>query len=235
MWARRDARRRIDDPGRLAQLARALPLQGRGRRFESVNAHRKEMAAVRRLSLFGPRTVLRGIRPARRRRLSELEALRRVSVARSGLWRSGGRWRSLLRPLPSLTPRESSSPTHACRDKRLQTMRFSRSMAATSRIAYRRCASDHSNTAMIRHRPAGSRTAFTTSQWTSVQSANLWWPEDRAWCVATEMDFSWTYVGGDIAPVEELMGDSTFEALPARIDDAITWDADRINPPPRDQ
>jgi hypothetical protein len=39
MWARRDPRHRIGPTGRLAQMARALPLQGRGRRFESVNAH----------------------------------------------------------------------------------------------------------------------------------------------------------------------------------------------------
>ena len=28
------------------------------------------------------------------------------------------------------------------------------------------------------------------------QSANLWWPADHAWCVATEIDLAWTYVGG---------------------------------------
>ena len=28
------------------------------------------------------------------------------------------------------------------------------------------------------------------------QSANLWWPADQAWCVAAEIDFAWTYVGG---------------------------------------
>jgi hypothetical protein len=28
------------------------------------------------------------------------------------------------------------------------------------------------------------------------RSPNLWWPEDRAWCVATEIDFAWTYIGG---------------------------------------
>jgi hypothetical protein len=28
------------------------------------------------------------------------------------------------------------------------------------------------------------------------RSPNLWWPEDRSWCVATEIDFPWTYIGG---------------------------------------
>src|SRR5438105_3236897 len=29
------------------------------------------------------------------------------------------------------------------------------------------------------------------------QSANLWWPDDEAWCVATEIDLNTTYVGCD--------------------------------------
>lgn len=64
------------------------------------------------------------------------------------------------------------------------------------------------------------------------QSANLWWPDDRAWCVATEIDFSWTYVGGDGPLVEALVSDPSLEILPALIDHAITYEADRINPQP---
>lgn len=64
------------------------------------------------------------------------------------------------------------------------------------------------------------------------QSANLWWPDDRAWCVATEIDFAWTYVGGDSALIDELISDPGFEAIKAQIDHAITYQADRINPPP---
>ena len=33
----------------------------------------------------------------------------------------------------------------------------------------------------------------------TCQSPNLWWPQDRAWCVATEIDLCWTYVGGSRA------------------------------------
>jgi len=64
------------------------------------------------------------------------------------------------------------------------------------------------------------------------QSPNLWWPEDRAWCVATEIDFSWTYVGGSAACVRAILADPALEALPARIEDGITWDSDRRNPCP---
>jgi hypothetical protein len=50
------------------------------------------------------------------------------------------------------------------------------------------------------------------------QSANLWWPEDRAWCVATEVDYCWTYVGGSRACIEAIMSSPTLEALPVRPD-----------------
>jgi hypothetical protein len=46
------------------------------------------------------------------------------------------------------------------------------------------------------------------------QSPNLWWPDDRAWCVATEIDFTWTYVGGSVACIEQVLDDPELEALP---------------------
>ncbi len=64
------------------------------------------------------------------------------------------------------------------------------------------------------------------------QSANLWWPEDRAWCVATEIDFSWTYVGGSGVCIQALIAAQQLEAMPTRIDHAIGYEADDINPPP---
>jgi hypothetical protein len=44
-------------------------------------------------------------------------------------------------------------------------------------------------------------------------SPNLWWPDDRAWCVATDIDLDSTYVGGSATLVRELLGDTRFEAL----------------------
>lgn len=44
-------------------------------------------------------------------------------------------------------------------------------------------------------------------------SANLWWPADQAWCVATEIDFAWTYVGGPRSAVQALLADSRIEAV----------------------
>ncbi len=34
---------------------------------------------------------------------------------------------------------------------------------------------------------------------------NLWWPEDRSWCVASEVDLDYTLVGGSPALAEELI------------------------------
>ncbi|MCH7669707.1 MAG: hypothetical protein IIC71_11005 [Acidobacteria bacterium] len=65
-----------------------------------------------------------------------------------------------------------------------------------------------------------------------TQTANLWWPEDRAWSVATEIDFSWTYIGGSVSLIQAVLGAPGLESLPAKISDGITIDSDHINPPP---
>ena len=61
------------------------------------------------------------------------------------------------------------------------------------------------------------------------QSPNLWWPQDRAWCVATEIDLAWTYVAGSAALVADVVAAPALEALPARVTDAITFDGDLLN------
>ena len=45
------------------------------------------------------------------------------------------------------------------------------------------------------------------------QTANLWWPEDKSWCVATEIDLPWTYVGGSQELVGELVETPGIEAV----------------------
>ena len=49
---------------------------------------------------------------------------------------------------------------------------------------------------------------------TFSQSPNIWWPEDRAWCVATEIDSVDTYVGGSKACIEQIIAHPDLEALP---------------------
>jgi hypothetical protein len=74
--------------------------------------------------------------------------------------------------------------------------------------------------------PISSALAFLESE---QQTPSLWWPGDRSWCVASEIDFCWTYVGGTFALIEELLTDARIEALPATIADHFTRDSDEIN------
>ena len=50
-------------------------------------------------------------------------------------------------------------------------------------------------------------------------SPNLWWPDDRAWCVATEIDLAWTYVGGSAALISDVLASPRLEAQPASPND----------------
>jgi hypothetical protein len=60
-------------------------------------------------------------------------------------------------------------------------------------------------------------------------SPNLWWPQDRAWIVATEIDYAWTYVGGSAGLIEKLLAHDTLEVLPARLTDKPFHDSDIVN------
>jgi hypothetical protein len=58
---------------------------------------------------------------------------------------------------------------------------------------------------------------------------NLWWPDDRAWCVASEIDFGYTYVGGSHELIREVLAHPELEALPADLGDGVTYDSDKVN------
>jgi hypothetical protein len=45
-------------------------------------------------------------------------------------------------------------------------------------------------------------------------AAGLWWPADRAWFVATEIDFEWTFIAGDHPLMERLLADPRLEVAP---------------------
>ena len=53
------------------------------------------------------------------------------------------------------------------------------------------------------------------------QTPNLWWPADRSWCVASEIDLPWTYLAGSVELVEAVLADPRLEALPAELADAV--------------
>jgi hypothetical protein len=47
--------------------------------------------------------------------------------------------------------------------------------------------------------------------------ANIWWSKDRAWCVVTDIDWRWTYVGCPSACADALLADERFKASPATL------------------
>jgi hypothetical protein len=64
------------------------------------------------------------------------------------------------------------------------------------------------------------------------QSAGLWWPADRAWFVATDVDLMTTYVGGTSACIADLVAADGLEVAVVPVDQRVTWDADTVNPRP---
>jgi hypothetical protein len=61
---------------------------------------------------------------------------------------------------------------------------------------------------------------------------SLWWPEDRAWCVGTDIDLMTTYVGGSDACINALLDEGQLEALAVPEEQPINWEADTVNPLP---
>jgi hypothetical protein len=64
------------------------------------------------------------------------------------------------------------------------------------------------------------------------RSPNLWWPDDRAWCVATEIDFNWSYVGGTLDCIQQILSDAELEALPTDPTQG-NWMQDELQSPTR--
>ncbi len=65
-----------------------------------------------------------------------------------------------------------------------------------------------------------------------AQSPNLFWPADRAWCVATEIDFDSTLVAGTRTLIDALLNHPKLDAWPLHPDDSLAFDADQVNPTP---
>ena len=62
------------------------------------------------------------------------------------------------------------------------------------------------------------------------QSPNLWWPDDRAWCVSTEIDLMSTYVGGSRGCIQAIVEHRQLEAAEVEPSDGVAADTDAINP-----
>ncbi|HEU5287186.1 MAG TPA: hypothetical protein VFV20_02190 [Candidatus Limnocylindria bacterium] len=79
--------------------------------------------------------------------------------------------------------------------------------------------------------PIDAAASSVLGDWTG-QSPSMWWPDDRTWFVSTEIDFTYTYVGGTRQCIDAILDDPRIEALRARSGDRITWDGDRLNASP---
>jgi hypothetical protein len=74
----------------------------------------------------------------------------------------------------------------------------------------------------------------TTAPWAdpdriSVQTPNVLWPQDRAWFVATEVDFNSTIVGGTEALIAELLATDGVEAARVALTDDLSSEGDALN------
>jgi hypothetical protein len=70
--------------------------------------------------------------------------------------------------------------------------------------------------------PAEAVGTLSSLDGTWGQCPNIWWPADRAWCVASEIDLQWTCVGGPRGLIDAILADHRIEALPAAPDDPVS-------------
>lgn len=63
-------------------------------------------------------------------------------------------------------------------------------------------------------------------------SPHLWWPDDRAWVVATDVDFRSTLVASPRACADRILSDPAFETFEVGVDDRADLGGDDRNPLP---
>ena len=61
------------------------------------------------------------------------------------------------------------------------------------------------------------------------QTANMIWPDDHSWCLATDIDLNTTYIGGREPLIQDLLAGDALEVWPAEPDDDISFNADTLN------
>jgi len=64
------------------------------------------------------------------------------------------------------------------------------------------------------------------------QSANLIWPADHSWCIATEIDWDSTLLAGSTEMADAILADVGLEAFAVEYDDDLSWCGDTLNPRP---
>lgn len=69
--------------------------------------------------------------------------------------------------------------------------------------------------------------ATSSADW--IQSPSQWWPDGHPWCVASEIDFDSTLVGGTAELINAITTHELLEAFPIAPGDDLTIHGDRIN------
>lgn len=83
------------------------------------------------------------------------------------------------------------------------------------------------------HLLAGPVAAGAESVGPWPQPANLWWPDDHAWCVATEIYMPSTYLGCSRACADDLLAQDELEIFEIDPATGVNAFSDEINPPPK--
>jgi hypothetical protein len=64
---------------------------------------------------------------------------------------------------------------------------------------------------------------------TGAMAASAWWPDDRRWCVSTDIDFDSTYIGASRSCAVDLLDEARLETFRVAISDDAAADSDVIN------
>lgn len=70
---------------------------------------------------------------------------------------------------------------------------------------------------------------WPAKDWFEPQSPNLFWPADQSWCVATEIDFDSTLLGGDTDVIDAVLASPHLETWPIDPDDSLGIGDDIVN------
>jgi hypothetical protein len=74
----------------------------------------------------------------------------------------------------------------------------------------------HARRYFLFHGPLDAACTFAPSG--SYTTPNLWWPDDRAWIVITEIDGFSTYVGGSRPAIQDVLHSPDVEAIEVTLD-----------------
>ena len=79
--------------------------------------------------------------------------------------------------------------------------------------------------------PLSGATCFVEPRF---QSPNIWWPTDDSWCVASEIDLPWTYVGGSRQLIDDILANDQLEVMETSPEDSLhtrlpAWLKERVH------